>query len=64
MTHAALSAGFLWLGWRMVMLLAGNVVRLNPGAYSVGSTAAKPRPILTGCGCMTWMDGGPEGCAL
>lgn len=65
MTTAALSAGLLWLGFRVVTLVAGHLLSANVGARN-GLYGLKDRePIHTGCGCMAWLDKGGSGeCVL
>lgn len=58
MTEAALSAGVLWLGFRGVTLVAGHLLRVNVGAYSLGSVRSKPKTVPLGCGCQVWMKEG------
>lgn len=60
MTQAALSAGVLWLGFRVVVVVAQNLISANFAQYNHARGVKGREAVHTGCGCMTWMDTGEE----
>lgn len=56
MTQAALASGLLWLGFRVVVVVAQNLISANLGQYNHVRGVKGREAIHTGCGCMAWMD--------
>lgn len=63
MTQAALSAGLLWLGFRVVAVVGSHLISANLAQYNHARGVKGREAIHTGCGCMTWMKEG-AGCDL
>jgi len=55
-TSAALASGALWLGYRMVALVAGNLITVNLARYNHVRGEKRRVAVPTGCGCAVWMD--------
>ena len=56
MTAAALASGALWLGCRMVALVAENLITVNLARYNHVRGGRRRVAVPTGCGCAVWMD--------
>ena len=56
MTNAVLASGVLWLGCRMVALVAENLITVNLARYNHVRGGKRREAVPTGCGCAVWMD--------
>ena len=62
MIEVALSTCALWLGCRMVALVAGNLITVNLARYNHVRGVKRREVVPTGCGCAVWMDTGETKC--
>ena len=64
MTQAALSAGVLWLGFRVVVLVGSHLISANLSQFNHVRGVKGKEAVHTGCGCMAWMDTEEARCDL